>query len=169
MATDAWKSWTVNARDSRGPRTNTVTSVGRISVDSPSRPRTGIPAMAHSTGAAVTFTVTCALAGDCSRTEGSATPTLTDSVTGSVAPATETGSVIAAVSRATAPEGPTTSTVAGSAVTVPTTYPSPGSPSTVGTTGTTFVAGGSNSIETLDGAIRTTSMPTGARTSASVR
>ena len=149
VSTDASKSWAVDERDSRGPRTNTVTSPGTISVEPPSRERTGIPTMAHSIGAAVTFTVTWVLAGDRSRTEGSVTPMLTDSVTVPVAPATDTGSVIAPLSRATALEGPTTSTVAGSAFTVPTTHPPPGSPSTPGTIGTTLVAAGSNAIETL--------------------
>src|SRR5687767_12281156 len=109
------------ARASRGPRTYTVTCVGDVTAGSPLRTRTGTAAIAHSTEAAATPTVTRAVRGDCRRTSGSETPMLTDSVTGPDVPSTEIGSVIASVSRATALAGPTTSTVAGSAVTVPTT------------------------------------------------
>src|SRR5688500_8209330 len=105
---------------SRGPRTWTVTCVGVTRAAAP-RTRTGSADTVHSTGAAVTMTVTRALSGDSSRTEGSDTPMFTSSVTLPEAPATDIGSVIASVIRATALSGPLTSTVDGSALTVPTT------------------------------------------------
>src|SRR3970040_2052044 len=98
-----------------------VTTGGEMSAELPLRGRTGIPATAHSTGAGVMLTVTCAPTGETSRTAGSATPTFTVSVMVSLAPAMETGSVMARVRRSTALTGPATSTVAGSAATVPTT------------------------------------------------
>src|SRR6266545_2572257 len=126
-------------------------------------------ATAHSTGDSVTFTVTFALCGLRRRTVESGTPTVTDSVIAAVAFATDTASVMASVRAPTAVAGPTTSTVAGSALTVPTTNPSAGSPSTFGTTGTILVADSSNAIATLEGAIWTTSMPNGTRTSEPAR
>src|SRR4051812_18735324 len=126
-STDASKSPAVTLRDSRGPRTCTVTAwvincTGRVAL----RTCTTTPSTLHSMGAAAMLTVTRAACGTFSRTEGSGDPTVTVSVTGPAAPATLTGSVIASVSACSAPAGPTTSTAAGSAVTVPTTKPGAG-------------------------------------------
>ena len=123
----------------------------------------------HSTGAGATTTSTRAVCGIRSRSDVSATPMFTLSVTGAEAPVTVTGSVIACVSFESTLTGPSTSTVDGSAVTVPTTNPSAGSPSTVGTTGTVLLPDGSNIIDTVDGFTCTTSTPNGVRTSSPAR
>src|SRR5687768_10134668 len=112
---------------SRGPRTYTVMAAGvTVARPSPFRILTGTFATAHSSWAGDTLTVTRTGSGSFRRTDGSETPTLTDSVSGADAPAAEIGSVIAVVIAATALDGPTISTVDGSAVTVPISKPGAG-------------------------------------------
>ena len=80
---------------------------------------------------------TVALSGcSTSRTDESATPTVTTSRTRSFLPSISTGSVVADATSRTWLSGPTTSTVDGSAEIRPTTNPGAGSPSVAGTIGT---------------------------------
>src|SRR5688572_1344442 len=137
---DASNAAASNRIASRGPRTCTVTLDGSSRAGVPFWTLTATPPTAHSTGAGRIGTVTRADSVVRTRTDGSATPIVTTSVTVLDAPATDTGSVIASVSAVIAPSGPTTSTVGGSAVTVPTSKPAAGIPSTPGTTGSIFVA-----------------------------
>ena len=108
---------------SRLPRRLTLTTDGTASAAS-AGPRfsrcTGSSRSVRSTGAWTISTVTLAERVLLRRSVGSIKPTVTVSVTGPLAPATDTGSVSASVARSTALSGPTTSTLTGSAVQLPT-------------------------------------------------
>src|SRR6185436_15069974 len=119
----------------------------------------------HSVPRRAIVTVTRTASAERRCTAGSATPTLTTSVTVDAAPATDTGSVIASLVARTAVVGPDTITIAGSDVTCRTSKPAAGSPSTTGDTATCLLADGSNVMDRLDGVTTTTSTPNGARTS----
>src|SRR6185436_10869185 len=99
----------------------------------------------------VIATLTRATCGSRRRTEGSVTPTVTDSTMVFLAPVTATGSVVACDSVFKALPGPTMTTVGGSEVIWPTAKPLAGCPSTSGRIGTVFDSDSSNSIETFDG------------------
>ena len=129
------------------------------------RHRTGTSPTIRSIGAGRISTSTIALRGCVSRSDESATPTVTVSRTRSRLPVTVTGSVIASASRRTRLSGPRISTVAGSLVMRPTTNPGAGSPSSGGTTGTIRLADFSSSIASVPGTTCATSTPYGARTS----